>query len=147
VTLVSGFPAHQLHWQLGSVLWKFLGPRLEKAVGQVSRIFEDYGLVKTSDQKVLLHKPSCSRLAPQKNSMEMTPHSTGSQAWAGITFELEGDANDYIGKGLSGGTIVVYKPKEVRLDMGNLWLEEDLEIFEDSEDPYNWTICRLPVIF
>ena len=31
----------------------------------------------------------------------------------GIKFELEGDANDYIGKGLSGGTIVVYKPKEV----------------------------------
>ena len=32
---------------------------------------------------------------------------------SGIKFELEGDANDYIGKGLSGGTIVVYKPKEV----------------------------------
>ena len=30
----------------------------------------------------------------------------------GITFELEGDANDYIGKGLSGGTIIVYKPKQ-----------------------------------
>lgn len=30
----------------------------------------------------------------------------------GITFELEGDANDYIGKGLSGGTLVVYKPRE-----------------------------------
>lgn len=30
---------------------------------------------------------------------------------------------------------MVYKPKEVRLDVGNLWLEEDLEIFEDSEDP------------
>ncbi|CAK0794325.1 unnamed protein product [Prorocentrum cordatum] len=28
----------------------------------------------------------------------------------GITFELEGDANDYIGKGLSGGTLIVYKP-------------------------------------
>lgn len=28
----------------------------------------------------------------------------------GITFELEGDANDYIGKGLSGGNLVVYKP-------------------------------------
>merc|ERR1719414_2741439 len=27
----------------------------------------------------------------------------------GITFELEGDANDYIGKGLSGGTLIVYK--------------------------------------
>src|SRR5688572_17679545 len=29
----------------------------------------------------------------------------------GITLELEGDANDYLGKGLSGGRIVVYPPK------------------------------------
>ncbi|ODQ81455.1 hypothetical protein BABINDRAFT_159742 [Babjeviella inositovora NRRL Y-12698] len=29
----------------------------------------------------------------------------------GITLELEGDANDYVGKGLSGGRIVVYPPK------------------------------------
>ncbi|QRG37974.1 hypothetical protein FDK38_002363 [Candidozyma auris] len=28
----------------------------------------------------------------------------------GITLELEGDANDYIGKGLSGGRIIVYPP-------------------------------------
>ena len=28
----------------------------------------------------------------------------------GITLELEGDANDYVGKGLSGGRIVVYPP-------------------------------------
>ena len=30
----------------------------------------------------------------------------------GVTLELEGDANDYIGKGLSGGKIIVYPPKE-----------------------------------
>lgn len=29
----------------------------------------------------------------------------------GMTLELEGDANDYLGKGLSGGTITVYPPK------------------------------------
>ncbi len=29
----------------------------------------------------------------------------------GVTLELEGDANDYLGKGLSGGTLVVYPPK------------------------------------
>ncbi|MCX8044104.1 MAG: glutamate synthase large subunit [Desulfobacterota bacterium] len=29
----------------------------------------------------------------------------------GITLELEGDANDYLGKGLSGGRIIVYPPK------------------------------------
>jgi glutamate synthase (NADPH/NADH) large chain len=34
-------------------------------------------------------------------------------AWLarGITFELEGEANDYVGKGLSGGRIVIYPPK------------------------------------
>jgi glutamate synthase (ferredoxin) len=29
----------------------------------------------------------------------------------GMTLELEGDANDYVGKGLSGGKIVVYPPR------------------------------------
>jgi glutamate synthase domain-containing protein 2/glutamate synthase domain-containing protein 1/glutamate synthase domain-containing protein 3 len=29
----------------------------------------------------------------------------------GVTFELEGDANDYVGKGLSGGKIIVYPSK------------------------------------
>ncbi len=30
---------------------------------------------------------------------------------SGITLELEGDANDYLGKGLSGGKIILYPPK------------------------------------
>jgi glutamate synthase (NADPH/NADH) large chain len=30
----------------------------------------------------------------------------------GITLTLEGDANDYLGKGLSGGRIIVYPPKD-----------------------------------
>lgn len=30
----------------------------------------------------------------------------------GLTLRLEGDANDYLGKGLSGGTIAVYPPSE-----------------------------------
>ena len=29
----------------------------------------------------------------------------------GVTLELEGDANDYVGKGLSGGRLIVYPPK------------------------------------
>lgn len=29
----------------------------------------------------------------------------------GMTFELEGDANDYVGKGLSGGKIIIYPPR------------------------------------
>jgi glutamate synthase domain-containing protein 3 len=29
----------------------------------------------------------------------------------GVTLELEGDANDYVGKGLSGGRLIVYPPR------------------------------------
>ena len=32
----------------------------------------------------------------------------------GVTLELEGDANDYLGKGLSGGKIILYPPKTSR---------------------------------
>ncbi|MDE6589973.1 MAG: glutamate synthase subunit alpha, partial [Oscillospiraceae bacterium] len=32
----------------------------------------------------------------------------------GLTLELEGDSNDYFGKGLSGGKLVVYSPKTAR---------------------------------
>lgn len=32
----------------------------------------------------------------------------------GLTLELEGDSNDYFGKGLSGGKLVVYPPKTTR---------------------------------
>jgi len=33
---------------------------------------------------------------------------------SGVTLELEGDANDYIGKGLSGGRVIVYPPADSR---------------------------------
>jgi len=30
----------------------------------------------------------------------------------GVTLELEGDANDYVGKGLSGGRLIIYPPRQ-----------------------------------
>ncbi len=38
-------------------------------------------------------------------------------AWLarGVTIELEGEGNDYVGKGLSGGRIVIYPPKESKI--------------------------------
>ena len=38
----------------------------------------------------------------------------------GINFELEGDANDYFGKGLSGAKLVVYPDKKRRLDLARI---------------------------
>ena len=46
----------------------------------------------------------------------------------GITIQVEGDANDYVGKGLSGGRVVVYPPKnstfvaEENIIVGNVCL-------------------------
>jgi glutamate synthase domain-containing protein 3 len=31
---------------------------------------------------------------------------------SGVTIEIEGDANDYAGKGLSGGRLIIYPPKQ-----------------------------------
>ena len=47
--------------------------------------------------------------------VKMTGHAGQSMgAWLarGITLELEGDSNDYVGKGLSGGIVIVYPPAD-----------------------------------
>lgn len=47
--------------------------------------------------------------------VRLTGHAGQSMgAWLcpGITLELEGDANDYVGKGLSGGVVIVYPPRD-----------------------------------
>lgn len=40
--------------------------------------------------------------------------SFGAFATTGMTLELEGDCNDYLGKGLSGGKLIVYPPKSAK---------------------------------
>ncbi len=54
-------------------------------------------------------------LPPDTISVKFTGsagQSFGAFLAAGIAFELEGEANDYLGKGLSGGRIVVYPPRK-----------------------------------
>ncbi len=42
--------------------------------------------------------------------------SLGAWLTKGITIEVEGDANDYVGKGLCGGKIIVYPPEDSTFD-------------------------------
>ncbi len=54
-----------------------------------------------------------------ENSIEVQFHGHAGQsfgAWLakGVTFHLEGDANDYVGKGLSGGRLVIAPPSEAQ---------------------------------
>ncbi len=52
-----------------------------------------------------------------EDSIHIKAIGTGGQsfgAWVskGVTIELEGEANDYVGKGLSGGRLIIYPPKD-----------------------------------
>ncbi len=52
-----------------------------------------------------------------KDTIQINLHGSAGQSLGaflshGITIRLEGDANDYVGKGLSGGTVVIYPPKQ-----------------------------------
>ncbi|KAA3470530.1 glutamate synthase [NADH], amyloplastic isoform X2 [Gossypium australe] len=67
---------------------------------------QDHGLDMALDQKLIeLSKPA---LEKGQSLEAFLCH--------GITLELEGDSNDYVGKGLSGGRIVVYPPKGSHFD-------------------------------
>jgi glutamate synthase (NADPH/NADH) large chain len=48
---------------------------------------------------------------------------------SGVTFELEGDANDYVGKGLSGGKIIIYPPKDASYRPHNNIIAGNVNLF------------------
>jgi glutamate synthase (NADPH/NADH) large chain len=55
------------------------------------------------------------------DSIYVKAHGIGGQsfgAWLahGVTIELEGEANDYVGKGLSGGRLIIYPPSNSGID-------------------------------
>ena len=54
-----------------------------------------------------------------EDTFKVVCHGAGGQSFGafipkGLTLELVGDSNDYFGKGLSGGKLIVYPPKESR---------------------------------
>ena len=54
------------------------------------------------------------------DTIHVRARGTGGQSFGaflarGVTIELEGDANDYVGKGLSGGRLAIYPARESRL--------------------------------
>jgi len=55
------------------------------------------------------------------DTIHIKARGTGGQsfgAWLarGVTIELEGEANDYVGKGLSGGRLIIYPPAESAME-------------------------------
>ena len=55
--------------------------------------------------------PGCRTTRFTSTSRVSAGQSFGAFLAKGVTLELEGDANDYVGKGLSGGRLIVYPPR------------------------------------
>ncbi len=82
------FPIRNVHRTVGAML-----------SGQIAR---RYGSESLPDETIRIHFAGSAG------------QSFGAFLAKGVTMTLEGDANDYVGKGLSGGRIVVYPPKSSR---------------------------------
>ena len=96
-----------LEKKLGKSLQKGEPKRLELAVSSTDRAV---GTILGSD----ITRLHGSELTDDTFTVQCTGgggQSFGAFLPRGLTLELEGDANDYLGKGLSGGKIVVYPPK------------------------------------
>ena len=65
-----------------------------------------------SGQALRPHRPA-GQPTPSTSVSRAPPARASAHSWPrGVTFELEGDANDYVGKGLSGGRIVIRPPRD-----------------------------------
>ncbi len=76
----------------------------DRTVGTIlsGKIFKKYGVLKEDTIRV--------------NFKGYAGQSFGAFLNKGITLNLEGDANDYVGKGLSGGKIIIYPQKKSSFD-------------------------------
>jgi len=58
---------------------------------------------------ILVGHPAAARVVYRNRAM---PDQKSNDPLHGVTLELHGDANDYVGKGLSGGRLIVRQPRE-----------------------------------
>ena len=103
-----------------TILMKKLGPALEKKQKKtieinVSNINRSLGTIFGSE----ITKKYGTTL--DEDTFVVKCHGSGGQSFGafipkGLTLELVGDSNDYIGKGLSGGKIIVYPQDGIRYD-------------------------------
>ena len=81
--------------------------------GYRDKLEYDFKLDQTIDEQVFLKQLKTALNKGQKKSLS-GGQSFGAFIPKGLTLELCGDSNDYFGKGLSGGKLIVYPPKNVK---------------------------------
>lgn len=100
--------------------WQFL-EAAQPALNNKEKIRAEFNIINTDRSAGTLLSNEITKIYGAEGLPDDTIHlklkgtagqSLGAFSTKGITFELEGDANDYFGKGLSGSTLVVYPDKE-----------------------------------
>ena len=113
-------PKNAFDFELGNTIdEKVFLPKLKKALekGEKTKITADVTNIDRTLGTILgseITKRYEDRLPEDTITIEC--HGSGGQSFGafipnGLTLEMIGDSNDYLGKGLSGGKIVVYPPK------------------------------------
>lgn len=112
---------HALELALDQQLIELAGPALESRVNvfaqlKVVNVNRAVGTMLSHEVTKRYHNEG---LPPETIHFRFTGsagQSFGAFLCPGITLELEGDSNDYVGKGLSGGKVVVYPPTSSTFD-------------------------------
>ena len=104
---------------IGQVLDHKLIQQVEKALQDGEKVWIDQKICNTDRATGAMLSGKVAALKPKRNLVDDTIYcrfrgsagqSFGAFLEKGITFRLEGDSNDYIGKGLSGGKLIVHPP-------------------------------------
>jgi glutamate synthase (NADPH) large chain len=110
---------HELEKALDNELIELAGPAIERG----EQVYGELTIVNTNRVVGgMLSNRIIREVGPQMlpdGSIHFKFYGSAGQsfgAWLakGVTLEVEGDANDYVGKGLSGGRVIVYPPKDSR---------------------------------
>ncbi|VAW81855.1 Glutamate synthase [NADPH] large chain [hydrothermal vent metagenome] len=110
------FQDHELDKALDIQLIKLAKPALEsgKKVNIELPIININRVVGTMLSNAVVKKYGAAMLPDDTINIKLTGwagQSLGAFLVKGITIELEGDSNDYVGKGMCGGKLIVYPPK------------------------------------
>ncbi|MEZ5552813.1 MAG: glutamate synthase large subunit [Pseudomonadales bacterium] len=118
---LGSYAIHQQDHMLKSALDNELMELAEPAIARGEKVYDELTIVNTNRVVgAMLSNRIIREVGPQMlpdDTIHFKFHGSAGQsfgAWLakGVTLEVEGDANDYVGKGLSGGRVVIYPPKD-----------------------------------
>jgi glutamate synthase (NADPH/NADH) large chain len=117
---LGSYAIHEQDHELERALDIELMQLAEPAIKRGEKVYDELPIVNTNRVVgAMLSNEIIRQVGPQMladETIHFKFHGSAGQSFGcwlakGVTLEVEGDANDYVGKGLSGGRIVIYPPK------------------------------------